>query len=66
MIDFKATEPGTRPGQGFTLRRVSAYFRTVRYEWPGVDDCGKSVTYFCPAFVATLQEWERAHDPEVS
>lgn len=71
MTDFKAHDGWPR-GQaiasvpGFRLARVSALARTVRYEWPGVDDCGKSVTYFGPAFSATLQEWDRAHDPEVS
>lgn len=39
------------------LRRVSAYLRTVRYEW---EENGKPV--FGPAFPATLLEWERAHD----
>jgi hypothetical protein len=57
---FKASAMPCR--EGFRLMRVSALARTVRYEWPGVDDCGKSVTYYSPTFAATLQEWERASD----
>lgn len=62
MISFKATGPGTRLSQGVTLRRMSWLMRTVRYEWSGVDDYGKTVTTYSPTFEATLQEWERAHD----
>lgn len=55
-MSFKvlAIEP---PPAGATLRRVSYIARTVRYEWT-VDGW----TRYAPAFTATAQEWERAHD----
>lgn len=41
-----------------TLRRVSAYFRTVRYEVKSV----RGFITYGPTFPATVQEWERAVD----
>lgn len=41
-----------------TLRRVSVYYRTVRYEIRGY---GGHITYGS-TFPATLQEWDRAVD----
>lgn len=63
MTGFKAATkaPLIRPAS-MALRRVSWLGRTVRYEWPGVDEEGKSVTYYSPTFTATSQEWERAHE----
>lgn len=42
----------------FTLQRLNAIERTVRYEWLNTN----GYTLYSPAFHATLQEWERARD----
>lgn len=41
-----------------TLKRVSVYFRTVRYELTP----RYGPTIYGPTFPATVQEWERAVD----
>lgn len=59
---FKANEGTPVPigmlNSATVLRRVSVYFRTVRYEV----NYGDGVVFCGPAFPATLQEWERARD----